>query len=57
MNVMFAKDTNILHYLNLSIHLPTIILSIIWYTPISIIPHKWTQIQWLALPNQHVDAH
>ena len=49
--LIVAKDSNILHYLNLSINSPSIILLIIWYTPNIIVPHKWTQIWWLALPN------
>ena len=46
--LVVAKDPNISHYLNLSIYLPTIILSIIWYTPNMTAPHKWTKICWLA---------
>ena len=45
------RTLNILHYLNLSMFLRTIILAIIWYTPNMIVPHKWTQIWWLGLPN------
>ena len=49
--LMVAKDSKISHYLNLSIHLPTIILPIILNTPNMIVPHKWTQIWWLSWPN------
>ena len=49
--IVVAKDLNISHYLKLSIYLPTIILAIISYTPNMTVPHKWTQICWLASPN------
>ena len=38
-------------YLNLSIPLPTNIFPIIKYTSNMIVPHKWTQMLWSALPN------
>ena len=49
--LVVAKDSSILHYLNLSMYLPTIIIAIIKYTPNMTVPHKWTQIWRLALPN------
>ena len=49
--LVVAKDSNILHYLNLSMFLPKNVLAIVWYTPNMIVPHNWTQIWQLALPN------
>ena len=46
--LVVAKDSNISHYMNLSINSPAIILAIILYTPN---PHKWIEIWWLAKAN------
>ena len=52
---MVAKDSNISHYLNLSINSPMIAL--LWYTPNMIILHKLTQIFWLELTNEFAISH
>ena len=49
--LVVAKDSNNSHYLNSWAYLVIIILAIIWYTPNMTVPHKWTQICWLASPN------
>ena len=41
--LVVAKDSNILHNLNLSIYSPMVVVVIISFTPNMIISHKWTQ--------------